>query len=353
MEFYNLKISRIANPIKEACTLTFEIPQQLVNQFKFHPGQHVILRLFPNGEEVRRSYSINSCPTTTTQLEITVKRVKGGLVSNYLNDSLTKGDSLEVSAPVGQFYAHITQEAYKSYFLFAAGSGITPIISILKTVLFSSPKANVYLLYGNKDQDSILFEKELDELSIQYKDQLTITHTLSSPKVWSTWKQWEGEKGRINQAAIEKFISLNPPIAQQTEYYICGPSSMNASVKKTLLSLQIPTELIHLEQFGGVSKDSSLSKKGIDQAELSIEGSSQSLRIPAGKSILQVLKEHNLNPPYSCESGVCGTCKAKLIEGTIDMASNMALEEKDIKNGQILTCQSVPTSNKVSISFDQ
>ncbi len=352
-QFHKLKVLAVENPIKEASTITFDIPSQLYETFNYYPGQHLIIKLSINGEEIRRSYSLNSCPFKEEALQITVKRVKGGLVSNYIGDHLKAGDELEVMVPQGRFYADVTEDAYKTYFLFAAGSGITPIISILKSVLIASPYSRVNLFYGNTNQDSILFKEELDELQIQYPERLQIVHTLSAPKVWTTWEQWKGRKGRIDAEAVEWFISNYPPIAQSTEYYICGPGTMNTSVRNTLIGLGIPKALVYIEQFNGNTKALNTDIKAIDNAQLSASLNRQiyQLKIPKGKTILQVLKEAGAKPPYSCESGVCGTCIAKVSKGKAEMKACMALDESEIAKGMVLTCQALPVTEEISVEY--
>ena len=352
-QFHKLKVLAVDNPIKEATTITFDVPTHLYESFNYYPGQHLIIKFMVNGEEARRSYSLNSCPFKEEPLQVTVKRVKGGLVSNYVGDRLKAGDELEVMIPQGRFYADVKEDAYKTYFLFAAGSGITPIVSILKSVLIASPNSAVNLFYGNANQNTIIFKKELDELLEQYPGRLHVVHTLSDPEVWSTWEQWKGRKGRIDAESVEWFITNHPPIAQSTEYYICGPGAMNVSVRNTLMGLQIPKELIHIEQFGGNVEELNNNIKAVENAQLaaSLNDQIHHLVIPKGKTILQVLKEANTNPPYSCESGVCGTCVAKIIKGKAEMKSCMALEDGEIEKGMVLTCQALPTTEDVSISF--
>ena len=352
-QFYTLKVLALNNPIKEATTITFDVPAHLHQSFQYHPGQHLIIKFKINGQEVRRSYSLNSCPFKAEALQVTVKRVKDGLVSNFVGDQLKVGDALEVMVPQGRFFADIKADAYKTYFLFAAGSGITPIISILKSVLIAAPYSVVHLFYGNKNQDTIIFKKELEELEKQYPKRLHIAYTLSSPKVWSSWEQWKGRTGRVDAAGVEWFIAHHPPIAQTTEYYICGPGAMNISVRDTLIALGVPKELVHIEQFGGNIEAVNTSIRAVDNARLSVSlnGQNHELTVPKGKTILQVLKEAKLNPPYSCESGVCGTCVAKITNGKAEMKACMALEDKEIAEGKILTCQALPTTEEVGISF--
>ncbi len=355
MVFHKLKVHSIHNPIKDATTITFDIPAHLSESFHFFPGQHLIIKFLINGQVARRSYSLNSCPFKEEALQVTVKRIKGGLVSNFVGDHLKVGDELEVMTPQGRFYADVKVDAYKTYFLFAAGSGITPIISILKSVLIASPQSVVNLFYGNTDQYTIIFKNELDELQRQHSHRLQIVYTLSNPKVWSTWEQWKGRKGRIDAEAVEWFITNYPPIAQSTEYYICGPGAMNLSVRDTLIGLQIPKELIHIEQFGGNVEALNTDIKSVDNAQLTatLNGVKHQLTVTSGKTILQVLKDAKVNPPYSCQSGVCATCVAKVTKGKAEMKSCMALEDKEINEGMILTCQALPVTEEIEIEFQK
>jgi ring-1,2-phenylacetyl-CoA epoxidase subunit PaaE len=353
IQFNPLTIKAVNNPIKEASTISFDFPECLATtaNYQYYPGQYLILKLNIDGKEYRRSYSLNSNPYEDDLLQITVKRVKGGIVSNYINDHFATGMKINASIPQGSFFVDIARSDYKTYFLFAAGSGITPIISILKSVLSKSKDSFVYLFYGNRDQTSILFEAELNELIQKYPKHLKVQQTLSKPKVWSTWKQWSGRKGRIDADAVEWFINQHPPIAQTTEYYACGPGAMTSTIQDVLVNLEVPKSLIHIEQFGAAKK--SPPNKGFENALLKVQLNQQSntLSIPKGKTILQTLKAANLEPPYSCESGVCGTCKAKVISGEVSMNACMALDDEEIKKGVILTCRAVPMTPEISIEF--
>jgi len=351
--FYPLKIVQIDKPIDSASTLTFELPQHLHDKFNYQPGQHLIIELTINNETIRRTYSLNSCPFNEEALQVTVKRVKDGLVSNYINDQLKVGDSLKVMSPQGRFFAEIQPQDYKTYFLFAAGSGITPILSILKSVLEVTKFSTVNLLYGNTNQNTIIFKDELAALQKKHSQRLNIVHTLSDPKVWTSWKSWKGKIGRIDPNLVEWFINEHPPVAQNTEYYICGPGAMNTNVQTTLVNLDVPKSCIFIEQFGGEIEEVNADIIAYDNAQLTatLNGKSHQLYIKKGQTILQALKAANIEPPYSCESGVCGTCVAQLKQGKAEMKSCMALTDEDIEKGYVLTCQALPVSEKVELEF--
>ncbi len=351
--FHTLKIIGLEHPIPDATTLTFALPEHLREEFRFYPGQHIVLRHTIKGQEIRRTYSLHNTPLHQSSLQITAKRVAGGLMSNFIADQLKVGDTMDLMRPQGRFYANVEADDYKSYFMFAAGSGITPIFSMIQTILTVSPLSKVYLLYGNTNQDTILFKESLHLLAEQNGDRFQMVHTLSAPKVWSTWKPWKGRTGRLDAEAVRWFISEHPPIAQQTEYYICGPGTMNQTIRKTLMEWQIPKELIHVEQFGQLEQEKERDIAVVPDAQLraQVHGKSYELIVPENKTILQVLKEAEAEPPYSCESGVCGTCVARLTEGKAQMKVCMALEEEDIKNNKILTCQALPVTRKLLVEF--
>lgn len=352
-QFYKLKVVGVKHPIQDAMTIRLDVPAELEKSFQYVAGQYLTVQFELNGEQVRRSYSLNSCPYKDKQLSITVKRVDGGLVSNYINDTIRIGSELLVAIPQGAFQLIPEPSAYKSYFLFAAGSGITPIFSMVQSILAMAKESVVYLFYGNVNQDTIIFKEELDQLVEQYGvHRFKLIYSLSAPKVWTTWKQWDGRKGRIDAKAVEWFINSHPPIAQQTEYYICGPGAMNIAVRKTLLGLGVPKDLIHLEQFGALPIDDNAIPI-VDQARLiaKLDGQVHELSIPKGKTVLQTMKRAGISPPHFCESGVCGSCVATVKKGETAMKACMALDEADIKQGKILTCQAVPTTKDVEVVF--
>ena len=351
--FHKLKVIALDKPIKDATTITFDVSEHLRENFYFKPGQYLNIDFLVDGRKARRSYSINSCQIANEPLQVTVKRVENGLVSNFVQDQLRIGDKLEVMTPDGRFCVDLDKENYKTYFLFAAGSGITPVFSILKSVLVAEPNSRVHLFYGNQNQDTIIFKDELEDLSNEYTERLNIVHILSEPKIWTTWKSWKGKTGIIDSAGVEDLITANPPVAQSTEYFICGPGNMNTSVSDTLHSLGIPKELIHIEQFNAEIDDSSNEIKAFPNARLTahLYNRQFELEVTEGKTILQTLQDAKVDPPYSCESGICSTCFATVLKGTAKMKANMILEDEEIEDGKILTCQAIPTSEIIEVKY--
>lgn len=348
--FHSLEVISVQRPTTSAVTIELRVPKLLQQTFHYYSGQHLIVAVNIDGKEERRSYSLNSSPYLDDHLQITVKRVSGGKVSNYLNDHITVGDQLKVRSPQGNLYIDVTPDDYKSVYLFAAGSGITPIISILKSSLQGSVYNTVYLLYGNSSEDQILFKKELDQLKKYFNRRLHIVYTLSKPGFWTN-KHFQ--KGRIDQKMIESFISDYPPHAQNTEYYACGPGGMNELVQSTLLDLGIPKEMIHFEYFSApVSSESAIHIEPVQsEFEVQVNGTKHSVTIEKGQTLLDALKKDQIDISYSCESGICGSCIAKINTGDVQMKNRIALDDEMVKQGDILCCQSYPTTSKGSISL--
>lgn len=333
-----------------AKTVMFDVPDTLRDTFAWRPGQHLSFRLVLNGEEHRRSYSISSSPFTGDPLRITVKRVKGGLVSNHINDNVKTGEVIDVMPPFGGFCLDPDQRGRRTHYFFGAGSGITPLYAMLSSVMAAEPNSFAHLAYGNNNEKSILLEDELNGLWTAHPARMSIHHIFSKPGWWSSAEYWR--KGIVDKDAIEALITENPPYAQDAKYYVCGPGGMNKAVKSALMSLDVPANRIHMESYGGAA-DLETSVEGVTSAmELTLGGAKHAVRIEQGQTILGAAKAAGLKPPFSCQSGVCGACRAKLAAGDVHMRAHMALEEKDILNGAILTCQSFPTTDRLSIIYD-
>lgn len=351
--FHSLEVIGKDFPIKEASTIRMAIPPELKSVFRFSPGQHLPFRFFLAGEELRRTYSIVNSPDKE-YLEVTVKRVKGGRISNHINDNLQVGHKVEVMPPQGRFFIRTASDNYKSYFLFGAGSGITPLYSMLQTILRDEPYSNVTLLYGNRDKSQILFLKQLEALVEEHGKRLKVIHSLSEPRsTWSMSWTWKYRTGMIDNHAVTWFIHNHPPVSQQTGYYICGPGGMNKSVAETLLELGVPKEMIHFESFGG-GGEVTLDFEPVADAQLeAVMGRNPvQVSIPKGWTVLRALKEAGNPPPYSCESGVCGSCVGKVVAGKAKMKNCMALEESEVEAGYVLACQSLPASPSLKIEFE-
>ena len=350
--FHNLKIQGLERPTKESVKLTFDVPEELKSTFAFTQGQHVTLRKMINGEDVRRSYSICSCPLDG-ELSVAIKRVSGGQFSNFAGDNLKVGDVLEVMPPTGRFNTPLDPANEKLYVAFAGGSGITPIISIIETTLRVEPKSKFILFYANMKTSSVIFLEELEALKNEYLGRFSIHHILENER-----QESDLFNGRIDKEKLTVFSRLYFTPDEVDEVFTCGPEPMMLAIRDTLTELGVDTKKIHLELFtsplgklGGERKEI---KHDVTHAEITIVQDGHRFTFPydTDKSILDAAFDKGANLPYACKGGVCSTCAAKLEEGDVDMDVNYALEPDEVAKGLILTCQAFPKSDKVVISFD-
>ena len=360
--FYSLEVNKILKETEDAVSIFFSVPQNLKETFKYLPGQYITLRFMLGGSEQRRAYSICTSPEHD-ELAVTVKRVEKGLVSKHIVEKVQVGHALQVMPPQGHFIADPNPELRKTYYLFGAGSGITPLMSILKTVLEKEPASSVHLLYGNRNEDSIIFKNELDQLQNKYEGQLFVEHILSQPKreksgglggLFSKGKiNWKGEIGRIAKEKIDKFLENHPKRTPETVYYICGPNEMMQIVQSDLTQRKIDKKNIHLEYFTTTASDTSGENADASaKVTVQLRHTKHNIVVAKNEIILDELIKRKIDAPYSCTSGACSTCMAKLVLGTVKMRACFALDEDEVKAGYILVCQSVPTSDVVELTFD-
>lgn len=357
MERYRLKVIEVEKTIEDAVVVGFDVPKNLYDVFNYKPGQYLTVIFNLNNQEVRRSYSLCSTPFLEEPLRVGVKRVKKGLVSNHINDNIKVGDEVEVLPPDGRFCADVNQENYKTYYLFAAGSGITPILSILKSVLITEEKSMVNMIFGNRNKKSIMFLEELKKLQNQYPDRFNLTHTLSrANSSWSDlWKRKSDlafRKGRVDADAVKWLIDTYPPIAQNAEYYICGPGKMIENTKQALQNIDVPDNRIFIESFGGEASESNVAGVGNAHLKAKLDDEEINVTIAEGKTVLRALLDSGHDAPYSCEGGVCSTCMCKLKSGQVHMKNNLSLTDKEVANGYILACQSIPLTDAVEVEFE-
>ena len=362
-QFYPLRVTRLQPETDQAVSVYFELPQSDRTAFNYRAGQYLTLRFTIDGKEQRRAYSMCSAPHED-ELAVTVKQVKGGVVSNYIAGELKVGDTVDVMPPMGRFLAEVNPAARRRYYLFGAGSGITPLMSILRSVLEEEPKSEVILFYGNRDEDNIIFKEQLDELERKYAGQLTVEHTLSQPKKYSTGglkglfkrshTKWEGAKGRIDRSALVEFLRRHPHGNLEARYYVCGPGQMIDNVEAALLGHGIDEKHIHVERFVSANDNNgegrARSVGGTVKVKLSRE--LVTVELEPGQTILDGLLQAGHTPPYSCLAGACSTCMARVEKGGVKMDVCYALDDSEVEEGYVLTCQSHPTTPEVEIDYN-
>ncbi len=367
MEFFELKVRAIRPETTDTSTIELEVPESLKDKFSYRQGQYITLRTEQDGKELRRSYSMSSSPLDN-KLAITVKKVKGGRVSTWLVDEVKEGDTLNVATPEGRFYSEVNPDKRRTYYMFGAGSGITPLMSIIRTVLEAEPMSAVFLLYGNRDEENIIFRDELDALSKRYDGQLHVEYVLSQPKKESSGglfglfrkssSNWQGKTGRITAKVANQFLDeqMARGPEQDCVYFICGPGFMADDIRNAIISRGISSKQVHTEHFVNAGHTPGEfvagAAGGEKKAIIHLRGEKHEFMVPDGGTILDVLVKAKLDPPYSCTSGACATCMGKVLSGKVVMDACYALDESEIKSGYILTCQSRPDSDVVEVTYD-
>ncbi|MFV8319311.1 fatty acid desaturase [Mycobacterium sp. 23] len=333
------------DPITADSTLvTFAVPEDLQDAFRFEPGQHVTV---VGAEGVRRNYSI-CAPATRAQLRIAVKHIPGGAFSTYVAEQLKAGDVLELMTPTGRFGTPLHPLHRKHYVGLVAGSGITPVLSILATTLEIETESRFTLIYGNRTKESTMFRAELDRLESRYADRLEILHVLSGESLHTPEL-----RGRIDRDKLNLWLTGNLQPDHVDEWFICGPMEMTTAVRETLLEHRVDAERIHLELFHGFETGSAAGHS-YESATVTfrLSGKQWTYDLTPGDSILEGALQVRDDAPYACMGGACGTCRAKLIEGNVEMDHNFALGQAELDAGYILTCQSHPTTPFVSVDYD-
>jgi len=364
--FHSIRVKEVRRETTDAASVVFDIPDELKSTFSYLPGQYITVKVMINGKEERRAYSFSSSPITDEYPAITVKKVDGGAVSPYLNDQVQAGQVLELMPPMGKFTAEVSGSQTKQYMLFGGGSGITPVISILKTVLQEEPNSIVKLIYANRDEASIIFKAKLNELATTYADRLSVFHGLDEAPA-----NFDGHAGRMSAEDYANISAKLEVHGYDNEYYICGPSGMMDQVKKGLEQRNIPETKIHTEYFTTPVNDtpkpspapnSTLGSlygdeeeehaSGEKKATILFNGEEFEINIPEGTTILEAAKDQDVDPPYACQMGVCTTCRAKVLEGSANMDEREGLSDAEVDEGYILTCQAHPTSARIKLIYE-
>ncbi|MBX9853685.1 MAG: ferredoxin--NADP reductase [Cytophagaceae bacterium] len=351
-QYFNLKIREIIKETAEAITLVFEHPGK--DKLNYKPGQFLTLILTINGEKIRRSYSLCTAPGVDEFPAVTVKRVANGKVSNYVADKVKIGDSIEVMQPMGTFTIERNLKNKRNIVLIGAGSGITPLMGIAKALLAGEPDSKVYLIYGNRNEDSIIFKKKIEELQSRYASRFFVIHILSQPSY-----NWNSHKGRLSQSEVIKLLETFPRFDfAAAEYFICGPEGMMDEANKGLHILNVPKDKIRKESFVSSSSPEpsgevvAASQSNSQEVTIIYQGTEYKFAVPPNKSILEAALDLDIDLPYSCQSGMCTACMGKCVSGKVHLNDPDGLSDKEIQQGFVLTCVGHPVSPNVVIEID-
>ncbi len=356
--FHPLCVKRIEADTPESVIVTFDVPAALREVFGFTQGQYLTLRTTIDGQDVRRSYSI-CAGVDDAELRVGVRRVKGGVFSTWIHEHLKPGDTLQVMAPQGRFFVPIEPEAKRHHLGIAGGSGITPILSIMKTVLAREPRSRFTLIYGNRTLASTMFKEELEDLKNAYMSRLVLQHVFSDEPTDAPINH-----GLLNRDKVGEFLRTLVPAAEIDHAYVCGPFQMNDEAQAALVEAGVPESRVHVERFGVAPTEAGQVDAVVHEAKPGDAERSRVVIVRDGltreiefrreqPSILDAAAAAGLEVPFSCTSGVCGTCRAKLVEGEVRMSRNFALEKDEVAAGFVLTCQSHPLTERVVLSFDE
>ena len=355
--FRPLTILDIRNETDDCVSVSFQVPDEWKEEFKFRAGQNITLRTMIRGEEIRRSYSICSSPLEN-ELRVAIKKVEEGLFSSHAHAHFKPAQTLEVLAPTGNFVLPINPSNKKHYVAFAAGSGITPVISLLKTILKEEPLSRFTLIYGNRNRSSVIFREELLALKNEFPQQFQLIMIFSREKMDAAVFE-----GRIDAAKCEMIFKQILPLSKDQEYLLCGPAPMIFSVRSWLMEQTVAEKKIHFELFsdpGELGRPREKTNAVIAESSemkslvtIRLDGVSSDYQIPVqGPTILEAAIQAGADLPYACRAGVCASCRAKLVKGEVTMDQNYALADEEIEQGFILACQSHPASERLTIDFD-
>ncbi len=345
--FYKLNIREVRRETKDAVSVLFNVPAELQEHYQFIPGQYINLKLRLDGNEIRRAYSICSAPGSG-QLRIAIKSLKGGVFSMFANEQLKAGDLVEVGTPEGNFTFTPDADRQKNYAAFAAGSGITPVMSIIHGVLQGEPKSTFVLVYGNKTPEDTIFHEELHQMQLQYVGRFFVHFVYSQAKV-------DGELfGRIERPTVNFILNNKYSNLTFDNFYLCGPEQMILTVSDVLKEHNIPEKNIKFELFSSslAPKEVAVSPEGHTQITVVVDDEEVTFEMSQKQTILDAALKQGLDAPYSCQGGICSSCLARISKGTAEMKKNAILTDGEIAQGLILTCQAHPTSAELHVDYD-
>jgi ring-1,2-phenylacetyl-CoA epoxidase subunit PaaE len=353
--FHRLTVKDVRRESPEAVSIAFTVPDDLKDAYRFSPGQHLTLKVEVDGEEMRRSYSICS-GLDDGELRVAVKRIADGRFSAFANQALKPGDAMEVMTPMGRFGIAPDPKAERTYVGLASGSGITPILSIIKSILSREPNSRFVLFYGNRTTGSILFREALEDLKDRFLERLSVFHVLSREK-----QDIPILNGRLDGAKIALLLGAMLPVEAIDHAFVCGPSAMIEKAEAALRRLGLKDSQIHIERFTPAEAKAGRPAPRVvpadttptATAEIVFDGSRIEVPVADGEAVLDAALRAGLNLPYACRGGMCATCRAKVVEGEVEMALNYSLEPWEIEGGYALTCQARPKSARVVVDYDQ
>ena len=345
--FLKLIIKEVKRETKDAVSILFNVPQELKANYNFIAGQYLNLKLTLDGQEIRRAYSICSSPESG-ELRIAVKAVKDGVFSPFANTKLKAGDVIEVGTPEGKFTFEPQAERQKNYVAFAAGRGIKPIMSILKSVLRNEPKSSFVLVYGNKSPEETIFHQELHDLQLQYVGRLFVHYVFSQAKADNALF------GRIEKSAVNFVLKNKHKELEFDKFYLCGPEEMINKVTDVLKEHNVKDSAIKFELFASSTAENTIEKSlsGHSKITIMVDDEETTFEMSQKQTVLDAALKQGIDAPYSCQGGICSSCLARVTSGTAEMTKNSILTDKEIASGLILTCQAHPTSESIYIDYD-
>jgi len=344
--FLKLIIKEVRRETKDAVSILFNVPEELKPNYTFIAGQYVNIRLTLDGQEIRRAYSICSSPESG-ELRIAVKAVKNGAFSQFANTKLKAGDALEVNKPEGKFILEPELEKQKNYVAFVSGSGITPVISIIKSVLKSEPKSSFVLVYGNKTAEETIFNNELHDLQLQYVGRLFPHYIYSQAKVENALF------GRIDKSTVNFVLNNKHKELEFDKFYLCGPEEMIELVTGVLKEKNVKESAIKFELFTSSSHENVIKDLGgHSKITIMVDDEETTFEMSQKQTILEAALKQGIDAPYSCQGGICSSCLCRVTSGTAEMTKNSILTDKEIADGLILSCQAHPTSETIYVDYD-
>lgn len=355
IDFHTLKVAEVVPETAEAMSIRFDVPDALKGAFRFKPGQHLTLRRDIGGEEVRRNYSLCVAPEDG-QIKVTVKRIAGGIFSNWANDNLKPGDTIEVMAPHGSFTWDFDPAQANHYVGFAGGSGITPVISLIRTALTTESESRFTLFYGNRDSQSVIFLEELARLKNRFMGRLEVYHFLAEEA-----EDIDVFNGMLDRAKCEEILDHFVEPAEVAGFFICGPGPMMDAAEAALTDRGVDRHKIHIERFTADRPSAAVEAqmhalqnkaRGLTML-VTLDGRKRKIAFDAeAGNILDSARAAGLPAPYACKAGVCATCRARVVSGEVEMAARYGLSDEEVEAGYVLTCQSVPKGEGVAVDYD-